>query len=270
MSILLTNTSEVDLPKKVATKATSSPHRYVEIETWLRAKVKKGQPGTLLPAETEIAEKFSVSRMTARHAVLNLMREGLVDRKRGSGTFIAHGPMHRREGVLLSFTEDMRRRGLTPSSVLISGRIVAASKKDQSALKLKPGSKIVEIRRVRLADGIPLALERVALIEKASPVLKFNLENGSLHDALRSAGFFPTIASGWLSARNADQAESDALEIPMQTSLLVETRVIENEKGVPLEFTETAYASNRYVVDMKLTLAPAFIAPYNAAPMEPA
>jgi GntR family transcriptional regulator len=258
------------MPKTVNAKATKLPHRYEEIETWLRTKVKKGQPGNLLPAETEIAEKFGVSRMTARHAVLNLMREGLVDRKRGAGTFISSGPLHRREGVLLSFTEDMKRRGLTASSELISAKIISASKKDQGALKLKPGAKIVEIHRVRKADGTPLALERVALIEKTAPVLKFDLVNGSLHDALRSINFTPTLASGWLSARSADQGESDALEIPLHTALLVETRVIESDKGLPLEFTETAYASTRYVIDVKLSLAPAFIAPYNAAPMEPA
>ena len=82
-----------------------------------------GKPGELIPSEVDIATKFEVSRMTARQAVLNLMREGLVDRKRGAGTFIAEAPLHRREGTLFSFTEDMRRRGMIPTSKLISATI---------------------------------------------------------------------------------------------------------------------------------------------------
>ena len=77
--------------------------RYQEIEAWLREIILKGRAGEAIPSEVEIAASFDVSRMTARQAVLNLMREGLVDRRRGAGTFIADNPLHRREGVLLSF-----------------------------------------------------------------------------------------------------------------------------------------------------------------------
>ena len=74
-----------------------------KLRLWLREIIMAGRPGQALPSEVEIAANFEVSRMTARQAVLNLMREGLVDRRRGAGTFIADNPLHRREGVLLSF-----------------------------------------------------------------------------------------------------------------------------------------------------------------------
>jgi GntR family transcriptional regulator len=208
--------------------------------------------------------------MTARQAVLNLMREGLVDRKRGAGTFIAKNPLHRREGVLLSFSEDMKRRGLKPSSIMVSGRKEVATSEDLSALGLKNPSSVIVIKRIRLADGTPLALERVALITDCIAVLEEDLENGSLHSRLRKIGFIPTIASGWLKARLATTQEAKRLDIPSKSPLLVETRVIEDQNGVAIEFTETAYAANRYVVDIKLTCAPAVIAPFNAAPMAPA
>lgn len=251
-------------------KTKKIEHLYQEIEDWLRKKVAEGKTGDSLPSEVDIAAKFEVSRMTARHAVMNLMREGLVDRKRGAGTFIAEKPLHRREGFLLSFTEDMARRGLAPSSTIISGKIENASKNDQSALGITTDGKCVVIKRVRLADNRPLALERVVLVPAAKDVLKYDLVNGSLHDALRHIGFAPYVANGWLSARVANASEARYLEIPVKSPLLVETRVIEDANGNHLEFTETAYVASRYVVDIRLNFALAFIAPFNAAPIAPA
>lgn len=245
-------------------------HRYEEIEGWLRDIVVAGKPGELIPSEVDIAEKFEVSRMTARQAVLNLMREGLVDRKRGAGTFIAETPMHRREGVLLSFTEDMRRRGMVPSSKLISAKIQKATPAELRPLKLNSGSQVIIIKRIRFADGTPLSLERVVLIPEAIKVLESDLEKGSLHEALRANKITPYIASGWLTARIATPKEAAELQIPKNTPLLVETRVIDDQKGRPIEYTETAYASNRYVVDVRLNCAPETIAPFKAAPIAPA
>lgn len=251
-------------------RASNSGLRYKEIEEWLRKIVQSGNEGDLLPSEVEIAAKFSVSRMTARQAVMNLMREGLVDRRRGAGTFIANRPLHRREGILLSFTEDMRRRGLKPTSIPISAQLENPSTADIQALKLEAGSKVVVIQRIRLADGVPLSLERVALIPQCEAVLESDLASGSLHEALRRIDFAPFTASGWLNARLANAQEAKKLEIASKAPLLVETRVIENEQGTPIEYTETAYVASRYVIDIRLNCAPSVIAPYSAAPMAPA
>lgn len=251
-------------------RGKKTTHRYEEIEGWLRALVLKGKTGDLIPSEVEIAAQFDVSRMTARYAVMNLMREGLVDRRRGAGTFIASNPLHRREGVLLSFTEDMRRRGLKPSSVMLSSKLEKGTVADVRALKLQTDAQVVIIQRIRLADDVPIALERVALIPECKKVLDADLLSGSLHNALRAIGYAPYVANGWLSARLANAAEAKKLEIPVKTPLLVETRVIEDENGNPIEYTETAYAGNRYVVDIRLNCAPAIIAPFNAAPIAPA
>ena len=244
--------------------------RYREIEAWLREIILHGRPGEVIPSEVEIAASFEVSRMTARQAVLNLMREGLVDRRRGAGTFIADNPLQRREGVLLSFTEDMKRRGLRPSSELISARKEIATAPDLKMLNLKDPSTVIVIKRLRLADETPLALERVVLTTKCQKVLEEDLISGSLHDALRKNGIQPTLASGWLKARLATTQEANRLDLPTKSPLLVETRVIEDQFGIPIEHTETAYAANRYVVDIKLNCAPAVIAPYSAAPIDPA
>ena len=244
--------------------------RYREIESWLRSLIDDGEPGKLIPSEVEVAARFKVSRMTARQAIMNLLREGLVDRRRGAGTFIANKPIHRSEGILFSFTEDMRRRGKEPSSVMLSAGLEIASARDREALKLKGKGKVLVIRRIRLADYVPLSIERVALIPECKEVLRADLINGSLHEKMREIGYGPSTANCWLQARVADRSEAKLLDIPTGTPLLVETRVISDAKGQVIEFTETAYAANRYVIDVKLNCVPAAAAAFNAAPVAPA
>jgi GntR family transcriptional regulator len=164
----------------------------------------------------------------------------------------------------------MKRRGLRPSSELISAKKEIATPSDLKMLNLKDPSTVIVIKRLRLADETPLALERVVLTSQCQKVLDEDLASGSLHDALRKNGIQPTLASGWLKARLATTQEANRLDLPTKSPLLVETRVIEDQFGTAIEHTETAYAANRYVVDIKLNCAPAVIAPYSAAPIEPA
>lgn len=259
-----------DLREGSRTLMRNQGPRYREIEAWLRKLVRDGEPGDLIPSEVEVAARFKVSRMTARQAMMNLLREGLVDRRRGAGTFIANTPIHRTEGVLFSFTEDMRRRGKTPSSEMLSAGLAPVGSRDREALKLKGRPKVVVIKRIRLADDIPLSIERVALIPECKEVLKSDLVNGSLHEMLRAIGHGPSTANCWLQARVADRSEAKLLNIPSGTPLLVETRVISDAKGKIIEFTETAYASNRYVIDVKLNCVPTTAAAFSAAPVAPA
>jgi GntR family transcriptional regulator len=110
----------------------------------------------------------------------------------------------------------------------------------------------------------------VVLIPEAAAVLNADLETGSLHEALRAINLSPHIASSWITARVANSKEAKELKLPANIPLLVEKRVIDDEKGNPIEFTETAYAANRYVVDMRLGLLSTAAEPFKAAPMAPA
>lgn len=229
--------------------AAKAGTRYLEIENWLRGQCRKGNPGDSLPSEIELSNKFSVSRMTVRQALANLEHDGLVDRVRGSGTFIAARPMHRREGVLLSFTEDMVLRGLVPSSRLISSSHGKATDSDAQYLSILEGDAVIRIERVRLANDTPIALEIVVLPEWLSAVLDEDLEFGSLHLYLRQLGHGPHEAWSWVSARLASAGEAKLLNVQKGSALLVERRVVLDVTGLPIEHTETAYVASRYAID---------------------
>src|SRR5512132_297740 len=132
--------------------------RYREIERFLRTQVEGARPGAPLPSEAELCERFSVSRMTGRQALQELTNDGLVERRRGQGTFVAHRPVHRRPGVFLSFTEEMNRRGVQASSRLLSAGMDDPRRSEALDLGLAPGSQVVRVVRVRLAERVPVAL----------------------------------------------------------------------------------------------------------------
>jgi GntR family transcriptional regulator len=244
--------------------------RYQEIERWLRELVVAGAPGDALPSESELATRFGVSRMTARQAVQNLAGEGLVQRRRGAGTFVAPRPMHRHEGSLLSFTEDMARRGMRASSRLLEGGLRPATSADAEALRLGEGAHVVVIRRLRSADDVPLALEHAVLPAECAAVLASDLERGSLHESLHRLGRTPDLAHSWISARPATSTEAKLLGVTARAALLVERRIIYDVAGAPLEHTETAYVAERYVIDAVFRVSRPASRANNAAPTAPA
>ena len=231
--------------------------RYLEIADWLRDLIFSSAPGSRLPSEAEVANRFSVSRMTARSAIQLLVNEGKIVRRQGAGSFSSEAPLHRHEGVLMSFTSDMARRGLKASSRLVIAELRRGDETETRSLELPAGNKVVAVRRVRLADGVPLALEIAVLPAECVAVLSHDLERGSLHEALTNLGRRPEVAHSWISARLPSAEEAALLEITAGEPLLVERRIVADTNGAPLEFTETSYIAGRYVIDAVFTADPA-------------
>lgn len=224
----------------------SNQARYIEIAAHLRELVADTEPGGLLPSDAELCQEFSVSRMTARQAVQLLVNEGLVERRRGKGTFVAPRKVPRSLGSPLSFTESMRQRGLSTSSRPIDSRVVPASESEAAALGIKAGEPVYVIERVRLADDVPMAIERAALPTSIAASIDTNLETGSLHRAFEEAGMIPSKAHANVSARLSTEWEQEQLEIGPVTVVLVEERTILDQDDRPLEHTVTLYVADRY------------------------
>ncbi len=220
--------------------------RYLEIAAHLRGLVSRSDPGDLLPSDAELCEQFSVSRMTARQAVQLLVNEHLVERRRGRGTFVAARKVPRSLGSPLSFTESMRRRGLTTSSKPIESRVSKADGREARALGINVEDPVYVIERVRHADDTPMAIERVVLPTSIAASIDTTLESGSLHDAFESAGLIPSEAYADVSARLATEREQEQLDMQSIAVVLAEERTIFDQDGRPLEHTVTLYAADRY------------------------
>ncbi|MCW7945177.1 GntR family transcriptional regulator [Streptomyces hygroscopicus] len=224
--------------------------RYYTIEQSLRARIAGLQPHDALPSESELAKEFGVSRMTARAAVMRLVADGLVYRESGRGTFVATPPTRRRADSLVRFSQEMRAQGKHPSSRVITSQRRAARGVELARLRLGQGCEVVAITRVRLADGVPIALERSVFPITVVDLCDRDLVNESLHEALSELGYVPTIGHASLSASNASNLEAELLGLDPGVALLVEVRLILDQHGDPLEFTESRYVGDRYALDV--------------------
>jgi GntR family transcriptional regulator len=227
--------------------------RYYEIEQALRTRVADLRPDDPLPSDAMLCEEFGVSRMTARNAVQRLVQEGIVYRVPGRGTFVAEPPVHRQAGNLLSFTEEMRRRGRVPTSRLLGREVREPGPAEASRLQLGPDEAVIALRRLRVADDEPVAIEEAVFpAEKLAALLESaDLEHESLHDTLVQGGYIPTMGRARLGAEAAGPEDAELLGVREGAPLLVEKRVIHDQDGRPLELCESRYAGDRYGLDVQ-------------------
>jgi GntR family transcriptional regulator len=222
--------------------------RYYEIEQSLRERTARLAPDSPLPSESQLCDEFGVSRMTARAAVQRLVQDGLVYRVPGRGTFVAASRANRTAGHILSFSDEMRRRGRVPTSRVIERRKRRATDEEQGRLGV---TEVVVLRRVRLADGKPIALERAVFpAERVGDALSADLEHESLFETLVSSGLVPTSGSAALAAEAASAEDARLLRVRKGAPLLVERRLIHDPEGLPLEWTESRYVGSRYGIDV--------------------
>ena len=221
--------------------------RYREIEQALRARIASLRPGQRLPSDADICAEFGVSRMTARHAMAQLADEGLVRRDPGRGTFVAEPPTHRRANFLMTFSHEMRRQGRVPSSRIVERVVRAPTDAERTDLRVGRDSEVVDLHRVRLADHEPVAVERAVLAPRCIPaVVAADLVTRSLHEALITDGIVPSRGKSSIRAEAAGADDAVLLGVDVGQPMLVERRLIFDQRGRPIERTELRYAADRY------------------------
>jgi len=222
---------------------------HAAIARQLRAELAGRTPGDLLPGDRELAERFGVSRMTVRQAVAALVAEGHVHRVRGSGTYVAERPVHRRMGRLLSFSEHMHRQGRTPSARVLGSDRRRATRAEARDLAQAPDEEVVTLCRVLSGDGVPIAVEDVVLPARCSRALDADL-TGSLHAALAATGHPPHRSRGTLTAEPATPEHAKLLDVAIGSALVVQRLLLVDRDDVPVELAVVRHLGDRIVFDI--------------------
>jgi GntR family transcriptional regulator len=225
---------------------------YYQIHLQLLEQIQSGKlsPGQAIPSEHEISSRLGVSRMTARQAVKSLCDEGVAYSRPGLGTFVSGTKQEKRSTDLLSFTQEMRARGCRPGSRVLSFGRMPAEAEVAHALHLTPGAKVFCLRRVRLADSVPMGVENSFLPLALYPGLLESFDpRRSLYQALaKRYGIRMLAADEVVEAALANAEQAKLLGIKQNAPVFRLTRVSYAQNGQPVEFVSSTYRGDRWKI----------------------
>ena len=221
---------------------------YLQIHDQIKKEIDEEvwQIGQRLPSERDLAETFQVSRMTLRQAITLLVEEGVLERRVGSGPFVASTRVQEKMRGTTSFTEIMKSQGKTPSSQLISYRRTLPSKQEVEKLGINKTENIIRMERVRYADKLPVVYEVASIPEKF--IKNFNKEEITSHffQTLQEHGYKIGKSQQTIYARLAKEKIAHYLEIPRGHAILALTQVSYFEDGTAFEYVKSQYVGDRF------------------------
>lgn len=223
---------------------------YFQIQQKLMERIQSGElaEGDLLESEEDLSRRYQVSRMTARQALRGLKDQGYAYSVKGRGTFVSRPKMEKNILHLQGFTEEMRQRGLQPSSQLLEQVTIEADEDLARRLNLQPEDQVLRLTRLRLADGVPMALETSHIpLGPFRGLERFDFAKRSLYQTLRERF---GVRVGWadevIEALAAGREEARLLTIAPKASLLSITRTVVTSQGIPIEIARSLYRGDRY------------------------
>lgn len=229
---------------------------HQQIYEVLRARMLRGKwdAGDIFPTELELMEEFKVSRATIRQVMDRLVSEGLIIRQQGRGTFVAEPTLEQGLTRIISFTEDMRRRGLVPETQILVQEIIPASEDVARGLRIQPGEEVAYLKRLRIANSEPMCIEESYLSYKMCPgILKYDFSSQPLRETLEeNYGIHISKALQKIFAIVAEPETSRQLKIPSPAALLYIERISFNEWDLPVEFLRLYFRGDRYSLHNEL------------------
>jgi GntR family transcriptional regulator len=224
---------------------TLSTPLYAQVEAVLAANIADGTlaPGSQLPTETSLIQRFGVSRPTVRQAIQNLVSRGLVEIHRGKGTFVTQPKITQELTELSGFVEDMQALGRHPTARVLDKQVVPASKIVAQQLALAAGSLVMRIQRVRLADGVPVSFDETYLpLEIGEKIITNDLEVEPIFSLLEQKYNLPLVEAEYrLEAVAAVNAVATALGIDSGSPLFVIERTSYCAGNQPIDYEKLYY-----------------------------
>lgn len=224
---------------------------YAQLKAAIDARIDSGEwaPEGQVPSERELCERFRVSRITVRHTLHQLVTEGRLVRIHGRGTYVASSPLKKQILPLTGFSEDMLSRGQKPGARVLRFEATTASLAVAQALQLASGEGIVVLRRLRLANDRPMAIEVVHLPESSVPgILGESLEDRSLYGLLlHKYGIRPGRALQTWQAVACPPEDAKLLDLRRGSPVLQIQRTTYDQRGRPFEYLESFFRGDKYV-----------------------
>jgi GntR family transcriptional regulator len=224
--------------------------RYYQLKELIRDRIRGGEwvPGTLIPSERILSEQYGISRMTVRQSVTELVNEGLLYREQGKGTYVGRPKIAQQLLRLTGFTEDMQARERRAGAKVLSAEMWPANEPTAERLRIKVGQPVYRLRRLRTADGEPLAVETSCItFLGCERLLHHDLEQESLYRLLETTYDVPPIAADQeLEADVVGEDDAVLLRVAPGSPVLRTRRVTETRRGQPIEYATSVYRGDTY------------------------
>lgn len=232
-------------------------HLWQQVADALRQEASALEPGARLASEAQLRERFSISRVTLRQALTHLQRAGVLKSRPGLGWFTSVSrPADEQEppravfepaGLLMSFTDLARSRGLEPDSVVLDQSLHEATVPEAEALAVAPGAPIMRLQRLPRIDGLAVAVDTSLVPLSVLPeAMSVNFAAVSLHDCFRAAGAAPAVVELEVEAMVAGATEAKQLDVARGAPLLHMRQAFFDGTGRPIERGFITYRADRY------------------------
>lgn len=238
---------------------TAALPKYYQLANILRLQIENGnfQPHESIPSERQLEERYNLSRPTIRQSIDLLARQGYLYRVHGKGTFVSPPKLQKGMLELTSFSEDMRKRGLTPGHKILEFGYVLPDAKVRRQLEIAdPQASVLRIKRLRFGDDIPIGLQDSYLaLEPDQTITREEMgEGGSIYAILQDKyGIYPTEADETLEVTLATLQEAELLQIAEGSPLLLNERTLWSQDRKAIEFVQILYRGDRYKYLLRLT-----------------
>lgn len=225
---------------------------HVQLRSYLEREIRNGSYKDKIPSERELMDHFTISRSTVREAISALVRDGVLEKKHGRGTFIANKPVQEWLGYLKSYNETVKDMGMEPSSRLLYQAKLTSPERIAQLLDQR---EFYLIKRLRLANDKPVAIKKHYYpLEIGLRLAEYDLNTAVLYDLLQqNMGLQFCEAEQSITTRLATEEDSEHLDIPVNSSLLVKEQVIHDASGNVIEYSKSIFRPDMYSFNIKMS-----------------
>lgn len=208
-----------------------------------------------LPTEEQLAAQFQVSRITVRQALTLLEQQSYIHKMQGKGSYVIWQQTQMQLNSLQGFSEEMRSKGLVPTTKLLDVGLTDADEAVAAQLQITPGQPVYRVVRLRVASSVPMCIEALHVSQQMCPDLDKQTLNRSIYDIFtKTYGYTLRYADQEMEAGQVCKEDAVHLEIAQGAPVLLTRRTTYLDDGRPLEYVHSTYRGDRYKITARLEI----------------